>query len=84
MEADQSCLERGCGSFRRPVRSSQEPMSTRRWGQGARGIDPGLARCSVSESRRPHTLRAEQRAERSAGPPPPFFGVQKTVLTPPA
>ena len=70
MEADQSCLERGCGSLRGPVRSPQEPMSTRRWGPSRSGI--GTGPISVSES---WPDMCEQRA--SGHPPPPFLEIKK-------
>ena len=76
MEADQSCLERGCGSLRGPVRSPQEPMSTRRWGPSRSGDRPRTG---------PMQRIGKQKASYSSvpseaqAPHPPFLESPKTV-----
>ena len=64
-------------------RSPQEPMSPGGGVKSLRGIDPGLARCSVSERRGLMDCAQKQRAGGRADPPPPFLENKKQFKTPP-
>ena len=79
MEADQSCLERGGGSLRGPVRSPQEPMSTRRWGPSRSGDRSRTGPMQRIGKREASCIARRAARGRARDPPPPFLENQKTV-----
>jgi hypothetical protein len=82
MKPDQSCLERGCGSLRGPVRSLQETMSTRRWGQVARGSAPDWPDQRIGKTKASYIARRAA-CERGTSPPP-FWKTKNQLKDPPS
>ena len=79
MEADQSCLERGCGSLRGLVRSPQEPMSTRRWGPSRWGSTQDWPDAAYRKAEGSYIAR---RAACERGTPhPPFWKTKNQLKT---